>query len=395
MKGKPLFSVLLTAVAIGAIAAFILTVRGIRTSTVAKAPEMFDPGSIDIDRIEGFVEFARIVPEYRIRAGGLIKEEWSTTFLEIAREYENSAVTVTATGVRSDDKEVTISFTGISLRELFKDLDPLPGVENVVVYGNDFYAAVFPYDEFLDGDLYLVWKKDGTYMNPSADGVLKLIQNGGPTKRWVKNPMLFDFISSFSDKVPLADRLDIDTVDFISQQSLFTLAIGSIPNVDIESYSLYINGLVEKPVIFTFKDIQKLPQASVYATLETISNPPGGRMIGNAVWTGVPFCSILDTIGPDKNAREVVFRCLDGYSTSITVAEANKEGVLLAYRLNGEPLTPLHGFPIRLVVPDKYGMKWPKWVHEIEIVNYDYKGYWETRGWSDYAGRDRPDLRYD
>ncbi len=56
---------------------------------------------------------------------------------------------------------------------------------------------------------------------------------------------------------------------------------------------------------------------------------------------------------------------------------------------------PVHGYPLRLVVPKKYGMKWPKWIEEMEVVDFDYKGYWEKRGWSDYAGRDRPDKRFD
>ncbi|MEE8325126.1 MAG: molybdopterin-dependent oxidoreductase, partial [Candidatus Humimicrobiaceae bacterium] len=84
-----------------------------------------------------------------------------------------------------------------------------------------------------------------------------------------------------------------------------------------------------------------------------------------------------------------------GYSTSITLDEAMEEGVIIAYEMNGEALTDEHGFPVRMVVPEKYGMKWPKWINTIEFVDYDYRGYWEQRGWSDYAGRDRPEERYD
>jgi DMSO/TMAO reductase YedYZ molybdopterin-dependent catalytic subunit len=90
-----------------------------------------------------------------------------------------------------------------------------------------------------------------------------------------------------------------------------------------------------------------------------------------------------------------VFRCADGYSTSITVEEALEEGVMLALKMNGEKLQGEQGFPLRVVVPEKYGMKWAKWVTEMEFVDYDYRGFWEKRGWSDYAGRDRPDKRYD
>jgi len=394
MKKKLLFSVILTVVAIGMIAVLFLSIRtaGRDAKEVSDRP---DPESIDIDSIGSDAEFARTIPQYMLKASGLLEEEWSASFLDIVTDFEMKTETARVTGVRSDGKEVTIPFTGVSVGELFKELKPIPGVKNVIVYGSDMYAAVIPYDEFASDDLYIVWKKDGEYMNPSADGMLKLVQDGGPTKRWVKNPVVFDFISDFSDKVPLVDRLDADTVNFVSQQSLFSLAIGRVPEIDIGEYSLAIMGLVRNPTTLTYDEIQKLPQVSIYATLETISNPPGGRMIGNAIWTGVPFSSILEMAGPVEGALEVAFRCLDGYSTSITMDEASKDGVLLAYRINGETLSPTHGFPVRLVIPEKYGMKWPKWINEIEIVDYDYKGYWEMRGWSDYAGRDRPDLRYD
>jgi len=69
--------------------------------------------------------------------------------------------------------------------------------------------------------------------------------------------------------------------------------------------------------------------------------------------------------------------------------------VILAYKINGSVLPDVHGYPIRMVVPDKYGMKWAKLITEIELVDYDFKGYWESQGWSDYAGRDRPDKRFD
>jgi DMSO/TMAO reductase YedYZ molybdopterin-dependent catalytic subunit len=104
---------------------------------------------------------------------------------------------------------------------------------------------------------------------------------------------------------------------------------------------------------------------------------------------------ILEQVGPEPSVQEIVFKCADGYSTSITLEEALQEGVQLCYRINGETMLPRHGYPLRLVLPEKYGMKWAKWITEIEFVDYDYKGYWERRGWSDYAGRDRPDQRYD
>jgi DMSO/TMAO reductase YedYZ molybdopterin-dependent catalytic subunit len=207
--------------------------------------------------------------------------------------------------------------------------------------------------------------------------------------------VLFEFTAQFLDTVPLEDRLSPEGIYFIDQERMFTLSIRNTQDIDPNTWQLEITGLVANPATYSYEEILNMPQETVYAVLETISNPPGGRLIGNAVWTGVPLSHLIDRAGPELSVREVVFTCADGYSTSITFEEAREEGVLLCYRVNGETLLPKHGFPVRLVVPGKYGMKWPKWITTVEFVDYDYKGYWERRGWSDYAGRDRPDQRYD
>jgi DMSO/TMAO reductase YedYZ molybdopterin-dependent catalytic subunit len=78
---------------------------------------------------------------------------------------------------------------------------------------------------------------------------------------------------------------------------------------------------------------------------------------------------------------------------AIKIDEALKEDAILAYKMNGKPLASENGYPLRVVVPGKYRMKWAKWINRIELTDKDYKGYWEAQGWSDYAGRDRPDQR--
>ncbi|MFW9990178.1 MAG: molybdopterin-dependent oxidoreductase [Candidatus Odinarchaeota archaeon] len=74
------------------------------------------------------------------------------------------------------------------------------------------------------------------------------------------------------------------------------------------------------------------------------------------------------------------FYAADDYNSSLTIEEATENDVLLAYEMNSEVLPPEHRFPIRVVAPNQLGYKWVKWVVRIEIVNYDYKGYWESRG---------------
>ena len=352
-------------------------------------------GEIDIDAIKNDEQFAALFPEYVIRFTGLVEEERTWTFQDIIKAYGDRAETRTISGTRTDGEMIEIKYTGISLGELLDEVKIKVGVKNVIVYGTDNYSADLPLDAVEADDVYLVWKKDGKYMVPTQDGILKIVQAGGLTRKWVKNPVLFDFVSQFLDTVPLEDRLNAEEIDFVNQEQLFTLSIFNTVKIDAVAWRLEITGLIQNPGTYTYEDILAMPQETVYAVLETISNPPGGRSIGNAIWTGVPLGYVIDKVQPEDSVQEVVFKCEDGYSTSITLEEALQEGVLLCYRVNGETLLPQHGFPVRLVIPGKYGMKWAKWIHTIEFVDYDYKGYWERRGWSDYAGRDRPDERFD
>jgi DMSO/TMAO reductase YedYZ molybdopterin-dependent catalytic subunit len=351
--------------------------------------------SVDIDKVKNDEQFAELYPDYRIRFTGLIEEERELTLKDIVTLHKNQIETRTFEGTRTDGETIELSYTGINLAVLLEDDKVRADAKNLVVYGTDKYSASLPIVAMNADEVYLVWKKEGRYMVPSQDGVVKVVQNGGETRTWVKNPVLFDFVSLFRDTVPLEDRLSPNAIDFLDQERLFTLSILSTQKIDVDTWQLEITGLVANPATYTYADILHMPQETVYAVLETISNPPGGRLIGNAVWTGVPLSYVLEQAGPDPSVLEVVFKCADGYSTSITLEEAEEEGVLLCYRVNGETLLPKHGFPLRLVVPGKYGMKWPKWITAMEFVDYDYKGYWERRGWSDYAGRDRPDQRYD
>ena len=108
-----------------------------------------------------------------------------------------------------------------------------------------------------------------------------------------------------------------------------------------------------------------------------------GGSIGNAVWQGIPLRSLLEEVGLDPSAVDVVFRAADGYSDSIPLDRIMKGDVLLAHSMNGTALPRDHGFPLRVIVPGLYGIKNVKWITEIEVVNYDYKGYWQQRGWTD------------
>jgi DMSO/TMAO reductase YedYZ molybdopterin-dependent catalytic subunit len=161
---------------------------------------------------------------------------------------------------------------------------------------------------------------------------------------------------------------------------------GFDPVLDARRWSLEVGGLVGRPIKLTYDELRALPAVEQYQTLECISNEVGGDLISTARWKGVRLRDVLMLAGgPAATAVKVAFRCADGYTESLPVADALNPTTLLAYEMNGEPLPPRHGFPVRLLVPGLFGMKNPKWITRIEVVNYDFRGYWEASGWSDEA----------
>jgi DMSO/TMAO reductase YedYZ molybdopterin-dependent catalytic subunit len=157
------------------------------------------------------------------------------------------------------------------------------------------------------------------------------------------------------------------------------------PDVDVKHWRLEVSGLVETPLMLSYQEIKSLPAVEQYATLECIDNPVGGNLIGNALWRGVPLKALLEVVKVADGVRDIVLYASDGYSDSIPLERAMQEATLLVYEMNGEPLSGVHGFPLRLLVPGIFGMKNVKWITRIEAVNVDFKGYWQKRGWDDKA----------
>lgn len=160
----------------------------------------------------------------------------------------------------------------------------------------------------------------------------------------------------------------------------FQVQIGRIPEIDGDTWTLTIGGRVENETVLTIEDLRAMPSKDVKATLRCVDG-----FEDTAVWKGVPLGHVLDMVGLLDDADEVLFRASDGYHSSLTVEDAYGEDVLLCYEMNGETLPVNQGYPLKVVVPDKWGYKWVKWIYEIEVVDYDHQGYWESRGWDDDA----------
>jgi len=158
------------------------------------------------------------------------------------------------------------------------------------------------------------------------------------------------------------------------------------PSVEADDWSLRVFGAVDREVDLTFRALQqRFEVVQEYSVLCCVSNEVGGELIGNSAWGGVRLAEVLEEAGAREGAFDVVFRAADGYSDSIPLELALKPQVLLAVSQNDRPLTQEHGFPCRVRIPSIYGMKNVKWLESIEVVESDFKGYWQERGWSDDA----------
>ncbi len=158
------------------------------------------------------------------------------------------------------------------------------------------------------------------------------------------------------------------------------------PSVEADGWTLSVAGSVDRPLELSFTDLQAdFEVVEEYSVLVCVSNEVGGDLIGHSRWGGVRLADVLNEAGVKAGAADVVFRAADGYSDSIPLDVALKPANLLAVSHNGHPLQQDHGFPCRVRVPSIYGMKNVKWLESIEVVDQDYRGYWQRRGWSDVA----------
>ena len=169
-----------------------------------------------------------------------------------------------------------------------------------------------------------------------------------------------------------------------------------IPEVDVGSWRLEVDGLVDHPLSLSLDDLRGRPSVEIAVTLECAGNgrallephvesqPWLLEAVGTARWKGVPLASILEEAGVGEGAVEVLFTGLDrgveggeeqAYARSLALEEALRGEVLLAYGVNGGELPPQHGHPLRLVVPGWYGMTSVKWLARITVLDAAFDGY--------------------
>lgn len=155
----------------------------------------------------------------------------------------------------------------------------------------------------------------------------------------------------------------------------------SNPKIDLKTYTLTIEGEVEKPLRLNWIEITCLPKSKSLSDFHCVE----GWSVLDCKWEGICFTEIVNLVKPKANAKFVVFECADGYTTSLSMSDLSGNNVLLAYGLDGKPLEIGYGFPLRLVVANKYAYKSALWVTRIRFASKKEVGFWEKRGYSDNA----------
>jgi DMSO/TMAO reductase YedYZ molybdopterin-dependent catalytic subunit len=159
------------------------------------------------------------------------------------------------------------------------------------------------------------------------------------------------------------------------------LHYGSIPGFDQDVWDLKVFGLVEEPLTLSYDQFVALPTTRIVADIHCVTT--WSKL--DTIWEGVLFREFIESAQVKPEARFVMVHCESGYTTSLPLEIVMDDDVLLAYRYDDLPLTPEHGYPLRLVVPKKYFWKSAKWVRGLELMAQDRLGFWEVRGYHNGA----------
>ena len=158
-------------------------------------------------------------------------------------------------------------------------------------------------------------------------------------------------------------------------------SISGVQDIDIDTYTLKISGLVDQSVELTYDEVKALTPYERLITLHCVEG-----WDATILWKGVLIEDLMNMAGIQPEAVTVIFRAADNYTTSMPLQTVLDRDIILAYMSNGLPLPPEMGYPFIVVAEDKLGYKWARWVTEIELSSDpDYQGFWEQNGYSNDA----------
>ncbi len=166
------------------------------------------------------------------------------------------------------------------------------------------------------------------------------------------------------------------------------LHAGTVPKVDLAGWDLTISGEVERPLTLTWAQLLELPSREVTVDIHCVTR--WSRF--DTVFKGVHWSELAKLVSPKPGGSFVVAHAEQGFTSNMPLAAIEDGSALVAYEADGEPLTPDHGWPVRLVVPSRYFWKSAKWLRGIELLDHDEPGFWERYGYhndADYRQEER------
>ncbi|MFF3003527.1 molybdopterin-dependent oxidoreductase [Kitasatospora sp. NPDC057940] len=154
--------------------------------------------------------------------------------------------------------------------------------------------------------------------------------------------------------------------------------VSSVPERGVADYTLSVDGMVERPATFRLPDLRAMPQRRLVRDVQCVT----GWRVPDTPFEGVPLAHLLDAAGVRPGAGAVRFSCFDGaYTESLTLAQARRDDVLVALRMQDNPISHTHGGPVRLYVAPMYFYKSAKWLSGITVTGSVEPGYWEREGY--------------
>lgn len=155
--------------------------------------------------------------------------------------------------------------------------------------------------------------------------------------------------------------------------------VTTIPSFTAENWSFTVDGLVERPLSYTWSEFLALPRKVQVSDFHCVT----GWSVNHVTWEGIPLHEFLDLVGVQEEATYVKLYSGDGvYTDSLTLDQAHMEDIMVALLIDGEPIDQDYGGPVRLIVPKMYAYKSVKWLTRVELIAEDHVGYWEQRGYS-------------
>ena len=186
-----------------------------------------------------------------------------------------------------------------------------------------------------------------------------------------------DFLEQHTASLVAKDGTGLAALLPLGRFRLYTVTDG-FPSRATKDYTLSVKGLVDRPYTVTYEQLRALPPTKLVKDFQCVT----GWRVPSVHWTGVLLRDLLDRAGVKSGATALRFTSFDGeYTESLTLDQARRPDVMVAYELEGKQLSSDHGGPARLYVAPMYGYKSCKWLDTIEVVDQVYPGYWEQNGY--------------